>query len=206
MKNAFILGLTGQTGCGKSLVCSYLKKMGAFIIDADVVACNVMSADDELKSELADAFGKDIIIGGGMLNRPLLASRAFKSEQNTELLNSICHPRIIKEIENIINCNKKENNIIIVDAPALFESGADRLCDNVACIVADENVRLKRIIERDNLSEFDAKLRIKAQKDVQFYVSKSDIVLENNAGDDVRDLANRIYKFIEGRQSLEKNS
>lgn len=174
-----IIGLTGQTGAGKSTVCEFLRENGLFIIDCDKVARSVTEKGSKTLSLLAEAFGKDIILADGSLNRRELASRAFQNAEKTELLNSITHPAITDEINKVISEHKNEN--IILDAPTLIESGANKLCDKIVSVLADADVRKKRIVARDNLTPVEAEKRMSAQKDDAFYKEFSDAVIYNNA-------------------------
>lgn len=176
-----IIGLTGQTGAGKSTVSNILKENGFCIIDCDKVAREVTVNNKELLSNLAACFGKEIIYSDGSLNRKALANLAFSSKEKTELLNSVIHPVILEEIKSRINNNKCK--YIILDAPTLFESGAACLCDKIISVIANEDIRLERILKRDNISENEAKLRISAQGNDEFYISRSDAVIINNCGE-----------------------
>ena len=173
-----IIGLTGQTGAGKSTVCSFLSKKNFCIIDCDKVSREVTDKGSPIILKLADAFGSDIVLEDGSLNRKLLAERAFCEKSKTELLNSITHPEIINAIKNRISECKGEN--IVLDAPTLFESGADKLCDKVIAVLADVTSRKNRIIQRDLLSCYQAEVRLSAQKDNSFFESRADAVLYNN--------------------------
>ena len=173
-----IIGLTGQTGAGKSTVCAFLSKMPFCIIDCDKVAREVTEKGSELVFKLADAFGSDIVSNDGTLNRRLLAERAFETPQKTELLNSITHPAILSAIKAKIAASGSEN--IILDAPTLFESGADKLCDRIIAVLCDENKRKDRIISRDNLSLEQARLRLSRAKSNEFFTERADCVIYND--------------------------
>ncbi len=173
-----IIGLTGQTGAGKSTVCVFLSKMPFCIIDCDKVAREVTEKGSETLLKLADAFGKDIITKDGSLDRALLASRAFETPEQTQLLNSITHPAILDDIKAKIAASNCEN--IILDAPTLFESGADKLCDRIIAVLCDENKRKDRIISRDNLSLEQADLRLSRAKSNEFFAERADCVIYND--------------------------
>lgn len=126
-----------------------------------------------LFKKLALRFGEDIILKDGSLDRRLLASRAFSTEEGKRDLNAITHPEIKKSIAQIIEVCKKDNINVLVDAPLLFEAGCDTLCDVIIAVTAPLDLRLNRIIARDNISEKQATERINAQKDDDFYIKKS---------------------------------
>lgn len=173
-----IIGLTGQTGAGKSTVCEFLRQMSFCVIDCDKVAREVTEKGSPLLNKLADAFGSDIILEDGSLNRRLLASRAFSSEQKTELLNKITHPEILSAIKQKIEGSPCE--IKVLDAPTLFESGADKLCDRIIAVLCDENKRKDRIVARDNLSCEQADARLSRAKSNEFFIERADAVVYND--------------------------
>lgn len=175
-----IIGLTGQTGAGKSTVAEILRENGMFIINADTVAREVMGAGEPVLKVLCEVFGEDILNGDGSLNRKLLAKRAFSSPENTDKLNKITHPAITERVKSKISeAFKAGYETVVLDAPQLFESGEDEMCDKVVTVIAPVDIRLKRIMNRDNITEEEAMLRINAQQPEEYYISKSDVVIRN---------------------------
>lgn len=175
-----IIGLTGLTGAGKSTVAQKLMAYGCYHIDADKVAREVINNNENVKNKLKERFGSDVINADGTTNRPLLASRAFANEESTNALNSITHPAVIEEIKSIIKDMEEVGyRGVIIDAIALFESGLDALCDFNVTVIAPKEIRLERIMKRDNITEEKALERINAQKDESFFTSKADFVLWN---------------------------
>ncbi len=175
-----IIGLTGLTGAGKSTVALKLMAYGCYHIDADKVARDVINNSETVKNKLKEQFGDDVINGDGETNRSLLAQRAFKDEESTNTLNSITHPAVTKRIKEIIaEKSKEEYRAIIIDAIALFESGEDALCDFTVAVIAPEDIRLERIMKRDNITEEKALERINAQKDESFFTKRADFILWN---------------------------
>ncbi|MBO5064982.1 MAG: dephospho-CoA kinase [Clostridia bacterium] len=173
-----LVGLTGKTGAGKSTVSEYFSKKGAYIIDGDIVAREVLRADENLITRLCDAFG-DILNEDGTLNRKKLASLAFSSAENTEKLNSVMHPAINNLIKIRAEKAFENHDVVIVDAAAIIESGFADDCDVLVVVHAPFSVRKKRIIKRDSLSEKDALIRMNGQKDDDFYLSRADFVVRN---------------------------
>lgn len=175
-----IIGLTGLTGAGKSTVAQKLMAYGCYHIDADKVARKVINNNENVKNKLKERFGSDVINADGTTNRPLLATRAFADEQSTLDLNAITHPAVIEEIKSIIKDMAEVGyRGVIIDAIALFESGLNTLCDFNVAVVAPKEIRLQRIIKRDNITEEKALERINAQKDESFFTSHADFVLWN---------------------------
>ena len=175
-----IIGLTGLTGAGKSTVAQKLMAYGCYHIDADKVARNVINNNENVKNKLKERFGDDVINPDSTINRPVLGTRAFADEQSTNDLNAITHPAVIEEIKSIIeDIEEVGYRGVIIDAIALFESGLDALCDFKVTVIAPKEIRLERIMKRDNITEEKALERINAQKDESFFTSKADFVLWN---------------------------
>lgn len=172
------LGLTGPTGAGKTTVARLLEQNGIPLVDADAIARTVTEKGSPVLSALADAFGNDILFPDGSLDRRALAAVAFSSKENTEKLNAVTHPAILARIRRALA--DAAGDAVILDAPLLFETGLDALCDHTAAIVADEAVRLARITARDGISEEAAKKRMAVQPDTAFYAARADILLYNN--------------------------
>lgn len=175
-----IIGLTGLTGAGKSTVAQKLMAYGCYHIDADKVARDVINNNENVKNKLKARFGDDVINADGTTNRPVLAARAFADRESTDDLNAITHPAVTEEIKSIIKDMQEVGySGIIIDAIALFESGEDALCDFTVAVIAPKEIRLERIMKRDNITEEKALERINAQKDESFFTSKADFILWN---------------------------
>lgn len=173
----FIVGLTGPTGSGKSTACKAAKNLGFFVIDCDKTARKA-TEDKNCLEALATAFGKDILNLDGSLNRKALAEKAFSDKRSTELLNDTIFPFILEILKGEIDGAKEKN--ILLDAPTLFESGVDSLCNETCAILADNDIRLERILKRDNIDESQAKLRMSAGKSEEYYREKTKHILYNN--------------------------
>lgn len=171
-----VIGLTGQTGSGKSTVARLL---GFESINADEVAHEVL-LDPRVKNELCGRFGQDILDDNGEINRGELAKKAFANPNSLAMLGAITHPAIIKEIlDRIELLEGRGEKIILLDAPTLFESGAHKMCSKIIFVTADGQIRKKRIMERDGLSEQGAELRLRAQKTDDFYKSADYKIINN---------------------------
>jgi len=198
-----ILGLTGKTGAGKSMVSSLLKERGCYIIDADKVAREVLFPDSPVIGKLKETFGEDIVKYNGEVDRKLLAQKAFSSREETEKLNAITHPAIREKILDEIEIAKiEEYEVCVIDAAALLESRIRNDCDYIAVVFAPMDVRLKRIIERDNMSVTDAKRRIDAQKDDEFYLRNADIIIINDGVTDFQNELDKLFNFIESKKGM----
>lgn len=176
-----IIGLTGQTGAGKSTVSKVFEQNGFAVINADTVARMVAEKGSPCLREIEKHFGSDVINPDNTLNRKKLGSIVFSDSEKLNLLNSIMYPAITAEIKNQIEYFYSQGKkFILLDAPTLFESNADKLCDIIISVVADLNIRKERIIRRDGLTENQALDRINSQHSQDFFIRNSDYYIKNN--------------------------
>ena len=180
MKKIKIIGLTGQSGAGKTTISSYLLSKGFAVIDADKVSREVLSTN-ECKKEIAKFFGKEVFLKNGDIDRKKLAKKAFSAPENIETLNKIMHPKILKRIKLLLKEYELTQKKVILDVPLLFETELDKICDAVIAVLADENLRLERIISRDKIDQDTAKMRFYIQNEDAFYKNKADFVIFNDS-------------------------
>lgn len=177
MQNKKLIGITGGSGCGKSHLSGRLREKGIPVIDCDLVSREIMAKGTPCAGEVCGFFG-DEILENGEINRRKLGKIVFSDPEKLKKLNEITHKYILESIYN--KMEKEESDVICTDGATLIESGIK--CDLMVGIVADKEVRKKRIMERDGLSEEDAELRISAQKDDSFYIENCDFVIDNSLG------------------------
>lgn len=179
-----VIGLTGQTGAGKTTVADMLKEKNYAIIDTDMLAREAVKSP-EVIGMLCEKFGNDIIKDGA-LDRRELARRAFATKEGSLALNEITHPEITRlAVEQIHKAQESGAKAAVIDAALLFDSCLTAFCDKTVSVVAPEKERLERIIKRDSISPEDAMLRINAQPPVEYYIEKADIVISNGLDDDL---------------------
>lgn len=174
-----IVGLTGPTGAGKSSLNETAKELGFKVIDCDKVARVAVEKGRAGYLALIKAFGEEILNPDGTINRKELAKRAFSSTQGTELLNKTLLPHIVELIKGEMDCDK-----VLLDAPTLFESGVDKMCAATIAVLADREIRLVRIMERDLIESEAAILRMNAGKPDEFYLENADYTVYNNGQTD----------------------
>lgn len=194
MKKAVVIGLTGQTGAGKSTVCKMLADANMFIIDADQVAREVLESEKRCLADIILEFGCLYLTTNGTLDRKKLGSFVFANKEKLKKLNAITFPYILKSIREKINENLYKQDVIIIDAPTLFESGADEFCDKVISVIAREEIRKFRIMQRDNIPETDAQNRINSQHSDEYYTSRSWLVIDNS--DELGNLETKVIEAI----------
>lgn len=175
-----LVGITGSSGSGKSIVSQAFASRDFVIIDADKVAREIVMPGEPALKELAEVFGGDIINSDNTLNRHLLASRAFSSPENTNKLNQITLGNICRRmLQRAEQCRIDGVNCAF-DAPLLFEGGLDKACDCIIAITAPVDIRIKRLATRDGLSENEIRKRIARQHDDSYYTSSANYILIND--------------------------
>lgn len=178
---ANVIGLTGQTGAGKSSVREILRKKGAAVIDADSVAHDITEKNTDCIYDIVCRFSCLVLNEKGSINRKALGKRVFSDKKELAALNKIIFPYILEAIEHeVLNSIAKGAETVVIDGATIIESGCGKMCDMLVSVVADEDIRTERIIKRDKISETDAKRRVSAQKPEEFYKEASDCVIENN--------------------------
>jgi len=173
------IGLTGGIGAGKSALSATFAQSGGIIVDGDVIAREVVEPGTEGLAALGDAFGADILLPDGALNRPALAAKAFAHEEERKKLNGIVHPLVAKRRSEIIAA-VSEDAVVVEDIPLLVESGMAPLFPLVVIVHADVELRMRRLIEQRGMSEDDARARIAAQATDEQRAAVADVVLDNS--------------------------
>ncbi|QFQ02229.1 Dephospho-CoA kinase [Corynebacterium urogenitale] len=187
------IGLTGGIGSGKSTVSKKLDELGAFVVDADKIAREIVEPGEPALAELEEAF-EGVVLEDGTLNRQELARQAFATPEATQKLNSITHPRIRERTNELFREAEAEGEeVLVYDMPLLIENGeADRV-DHVLVVDAPDEVRVQRLVEYRNLDEDDARARIRAQIDRETRLAVADTVLDNSG--DIEDLLEQVERF-----------
>ena len=172
-----IIGITGSIACGKSLVSNYLQEKGYTIIDADKIGHTALE-NDEVKKQLVNKFGKSIL-KDNEVNRVTLGKLVFENNENLKELNNIIHPQIRKNISEQIQVHKNEK-LVFVDVPLLFEAKFDDLVEKIIVVSLDEKIQLERLMNRNSLSKEEALQRIKSQIPVREKEKLGDYVVDNS--------------------------
>ncbi len=179
-----VIGLTGGIASGKSLVSSILKELGGVVIDADVVAREIVEIGNPALKEIEANFGKKALNEDGTLNRKYLGNIVFNNSKKLKLLNEITHPRIIRKIKDMVNYYNESGKlkIIFIDSPLLIEMNMHTMVDEVWLVVVEKEKQIKRLMKRDNISLHSALIRIDNQMPLDEKKLYADILI-NNSGD-----------------------
>lgn len=190
-----IIGLTGGIGTGKSTVSDYLRSKGITIVDADRIAHEITEPGQPALKKLKEAFGEDLILEGDILDRKLLAARAFSSDESTRILESITHGAIKEEMSYQISAARDNNEkMLIIDAPLLIEANLVMMCDEVWIVTADKKVRYDRIRLRDNMSDEEIEARMNRQLSDEERNKYADEIIDNSKGKE--ELYNRLEELL----------
>lgn len=196
-----IIGVTGSSGSGKSTVTQILEKeLKAKNINADKIVKEMQTQGSRYFEKIVELFGKEIIQENGSLNRRKLAEIIFKDKAQKEKLDKLTYTYVVEEIKKQVN-NIKEDYVII-DAPLLIESKLNEICDVVIAVISNKEKQVQRICNRDKIEKNEAKLRIEAQKDNEFYKKNADYVVENNGGN-YNELMGRIRELVQELQQMQ---
>lgn len=173
-----IYGLTGMSGAGKSTVSDSFRKAGFFVIDCDRIAREVVRKGEPCLDKLKQLFGDSVITADGELDRRAMGNIVFTDTVKLKLLNDTIYPYITYKV--ISMCGNTDKHFVLLDAPTLFESGIDFICDGIISVTCDKEKSIQRIMLRDNISRESAENRLSSQHAAEYYKSRSDFCIENN--------------------------
>lgn len=177
-----IIGLTGGIATGKSTVSAMLAELGASIVDADQVAREVVLPGEPALRQVAEVFGQAVLQEDGTLNRKKLGKIVFADENKRKQLEAILHPAIRRVMAERIDRLERENpaRLVVADIPLLYEVGLDSLYPEVLLVYAPAPVQMKRLAERDGLTEREARQRLDAQMPIETKKRKATWVIDNS--------------------------
>lgn len=174
----YVIGLTGGIATGKSTVTNILRKLGAWVIDADALAHAVLAPGTPAVEEVAEAFPG--VVRDGIIDRAALAEIIFSDERARARLNSIVHPRVRHLMrESLEEAALAGHRIAVLDVPLLIEGGLHRQVDEVWVVYVDEEEQLRRLMERNGVDRATAWKRIRAQMPIEEKVKYADVVIDN---------------------------
>ena len=176
-----VIGLTGGMASGKSVASKTLRGLNLPIIDADLIAREMVKPNEAGYRDIVDHFGKGILNPDQTINRRKLAKIIFSDPEERERLNSLLHPRIVKEIKRRIeNSKEKGEGMVIVDAALLIEAGELSLVDKLIVVTVSERLQIRRLAQRDHLTEKEAKERIATQMPLSEKMKLADYLIDNS--------------------------
>jgi len=196
-----IFGVTGNIGSGKSTISKMLSDLGAFTIDADVIALTVVIPNSQTFAQVVNEFGLSILQDDGTLDRKSLASIVFTDPRKLAILNEIVHPAIMGSIKLMVEKYRKtlsDEAVVVIDAPLIVETEFLSLVDSLLVVAADENVRLKRLLKK-GYSREDALARMKSQTPSDVLVTHADYIINNNGTlEELKEKVDELWEKISG--------
>ena len=187
------IGLTGQSGSGKSTVSRIFAENGFYVIDADKVARDVVEKGQPALDEIAATFGREYLNEDGTLARRKLGSLVFADRAKLDTLQDILFPHILERIEMLA----QGHEYVLIDAPTLFEAGCDKSCDAVVGVTASDDIRLARIMERDGISSEEAEKRFSSQHTADYFRERCRYIITNDTTvDELEKQARRLIEIL----------
>ena len=183
-----VVGLTGGIGSGKTTVANFFKELGVPIYIADVEAKKLMNTSKVLQKKIKKLFGEEAYLNNE-LNRPFIASKIFNKEETLQQMNAVVHPKVGKHFKKWVK--KQDAPYVIKETAILFENNSYIQCDFIVTVIVDEEIRIKRVVERDNTTKAKVKAIIQNQWKDEDKVKLSDFVIKNK---DINDTKKQVLK------------
>ena len=193
-----VIGLTGGIGSGKTTIANYFNEMGVPVYIADDGARNVMKSD-EIIEQIKKTFG-EALFENNILNRAKLAEIVFNDKDKLAELNAIVHPAVKKDFE-VWLLQHKSYQYVIYEAAILFESGRYKECDLIITVTAPEEVRIERVLKRDNTTREQVLSRMKMQWNDENRISRSNFVINNDNLKNAKEEVVKILKILDIKQN-----
>ncbi len=171
-----IVGITGSIGSGKSTVSNYITSLGYQVVDCDMISHDIILKGNLGYQSVLDFFGSDILDEDGSISRKKLGGIVFSDEVKLQMLNKIMHPLIYSEVEKKLDVDR----LIFLDAPLLFESNFNTLCDSVIVVNIDLDKQLERLVVRDSITYDDALNKINLQMSLDEKIKLATYVVDNS--------------------------
>ena len=190
-----VLGLTGGIATGKSTADKFFEEKNNPIVDCDEIAHNIMNVNKPAWKDIKEVFGEKYLNEDQTINRKKLGKLVFNDPTKMKILNEITHPRIFQEMESQIAQYKSEGySLIIVDAPVLFESHSEKYYDKTLVISLPQDLQIKRLMARNNLTKEEALSRINSQMSLKEKEARATYVIENTGS--VEDLYKKLNELL----------
>ena len=179
-----VLGVTGGTGAGKTEVCRILQEQGGKIIDADCITRKLQEQGQPVYLEIVSYFGTEILKEDGALDRKKLGAIVFGDQKKLAALNQIVHKRVSEEIKKQVEAYRREGTVpfVVLDVPIPVEEGFFDTADRIWAVIANDDLRIRRLCRRMGLTEEEAERRIAAQMTNREYEAIADVPIENESG------------------------
>lgn len=195
--NLRLIGLTGGIASGKSTVSRCLEEAGIPVIDADVIARDVVRPGQKAYTEIVNRFGRWVLGEDGEIDRVRLGALVFEDEKARKDLEAITHPEIVREIARRVRDirQEKDPSLVVIDAALLFESGLSQSMDRNILVTASPDIQMRRVMERDGLSEVETRRRIASQMPSEEKLKLAHFVIDNSGTRE--ETARQVHEVLE---------
>ena len=180
------IGIAGGIGSGKSYVCQYLRQMGYEVYDCDAAAKRLIRTSPEIRQQLTELIGPDTYDADGQLNKAVVARFLLASEANAKAIDAIVHPAVFRDFE--------ESGLQWMESAIMYESGINRLMDVVIAVIAPKEVRIKRVMERDQISREKVLEWMNRQYPQREVIHRADYVVINDGNANIEQQLNKIIR------------
>ena len=188
-----VVGLTGGIGSGKTTVAKVFKELGVAVYIADIEAKALMNRSKVIKRKLIALFGENAYLNN-TLNRPFIADKIFNNKSLLDKMNAIVHPKVGQHFNRWLK--KQSGSYVLKESAILFESGGDAYCDYTILVTAPEDIRIQRIIKRDNTSKEKVKAIIDNQLSDTVKRDKVDFIIENTSLDKMKKQVHHVHREL----------
>ncbi|MFW6332715.1 MAG: dephospho-CoA kinase [Thermodesulfobacteriota bacterium] len=204
-----IAGLTGGIASGKSTVSTFFQELGAVVIDADRIARKVVGKGLPAWRKIKDHYGREVLLPGGEIDREKLGRIVFHNSHQRAVLNRIVHPHVFEEMDNQVRRihRRHPDAVVIQDVPLLIESGMHTRMAKVILVYVPKPIQLQRLMNRDGVSETDARARISSQMDIEKKRHLADFVIDNGGTrQETREQTRAVYDALKRAADLQYDS
>ncbi|NLL32746.1 MAG: dephospho-CoA kinase [Enterococcus cecorum] len=177
---AFVLGITGGIATGKSSVVQHFIDLGFPVVDADIIARHLLDQNEQAYNEVVKVFGSEILQENGEINRQALGALVFNHPDKLKQLDELMAPFLQESILAAIKQASQNQKLVIVDVPLMYEKGYDEWMDQVAVVYCTPEQQIKRLMQRNQLTEKEAKQRIDSQLPIEMKKLLAEVVFDNS--------------------------
>lgn len=197
---SFILGITGSIATGKSTVVNIFKQYGFSVVDADIIAREVVEPNTAGLKKVVETFGSSVLCSDGSLNRKQLGQIIFSDTKKRQALNALLAPFLQEAIIEQIKRASAVSSLVIADIPLLYEAGYDKYMDQVAVVYIPEDLQVQRLMKRDRITKKEAQKKVASQLSIEEKKKRADIIFDNQ--ESLSSIRQQIFSWLKERQFL----
>ncbi|QXN87807.1 dephospho-CoA kinase [Tetragenococcus halophilus] len=197
---SFILGITGSIATGKSTVVNIFKQYGFSVVDADIIAREVVEPNTAGLKKVVETFGSSVLCSDGSLNRKQLGQIIFSDTKKRQALNALLAPFLQEAIIEQIKRASAAASLVIADIPLLYEAGYDKYMDQVAVVYIPEDLQVQRLMKRDRITKKEAQKKVASQLSIEEKKKRADIIFDNQ--ESLSSIRQQIFSWLKERQFL----